>query len=205
MLSAEHGLIFRLLIATGSVMSMVPTYTDSAPVGISFRPSNPPQQSYPATPMGRITLHLKRTPPPADLRTKASHHSINTQYPLLTLSNHSGFENLAYDGATSTLYAMLQSATIQDGGSDKTTSRHSRLFAYDVGNILQKPKLIGEWVVPLPQSSKGKTLASSEIYFLSPGVFLALARDGDGRGGDDTKSKYKYVFRCFPRCQNFQP
>ncbi|KAF8073549.1 hypothetical protein FPV67DRAFT_1446478 [Lyophyllum atratum] len=51
--------------------------------------------------------------------------------------------------------------------------------------------IFGRWVVPLPLSSKGNTLGCSEIHFVSPGVFLALSRDGDGRGGDDTNSKYK--------------
>jgi hypothetical protein len=51
----------------------------------------------------------------------------------------------------------------------------------------------GEWVVPLPQSDKGKTEASSEIHYLSNTTFLVLARDGDGHGGDDNNSKYKQV------------
>ena len=89
---------------------------------------------------------------------------------------------------------MLQSATIQDGGGDKTTSRYTRLLAYDVSALQPSvpPPLIGEWVVPLPISnSKGNTRAQSEIQFVGENVFLALARDGDGHGGDDNKSKYK--------------
>lgn len=86
---------------------------------------------------------------------------------------------------------MLQSATIQDGGSDKSTSRFTRLFAWNVANPLVSVPLIGEWVVPLPQSSGGNTEACSEIHFLGAGVFLALSRDGDGMGGSDDKSSYK--------------
>ncbi|KAF8160004.1 esterase-like activity of phytase-domain-containing protein [Crassisporium funariophilum] len=102
-----------------------------------------------------------------------------------------GFEGLTADPSTNTLYAMLQSATIQDGGDDKSTSRFTRLLAYDVSNSAVTPPLVGEWVVPLPQSSKGNTEACSEIHFVSPNIFLALSRDGDGRGGDDNKSAYK--------------
>ena len=93
------------------------------------------------------------------------------------------------------MYALLQSATEQDGGSDKSTSRFTRLLAYDVSDaLLVRPRLIGEWVVPLPQSnSKGKTRAASELHFVSENVFLVLSRDGDGHGGDDSESKYKYV------------
>ncbi|KAF9446969.1 hypothetical protein P691DRAFT_732245, partial [Macrolepiota fuliginosa MF-IS2] len=100
-----------------------------------------------------------------------------------------GFENLTIDRSNKRLYAMLQSATMQDGGTDKTTSRYTRLFAFDLESL----KLVGEWVVPLPLSSSGKTLASSEIILVRPGVFLALARDANGRGGDDTESSYKHA------------
>ncbi|KAF8915283.1 esterase-like activity of phytase-domain-containing protein [Mucidula mucida] len=106
---------------------------------------------------------------------------------------NAGFEGLTIDAENQILYAMLQAATIQDGGGDKTTSRYTRLVAYDVSDVSsERPALVGEWVVPLPISnSKGKTRASSEILFLGQGAFLSLSRDGDGKGGDDTKSKYK--------------
>ncbi|KAI0674352.1 esterase-like activity of phytase-domain-containing protein [Trametes maxima] len=107
-------------------------------------------------------------------------------------AGNQGFEGLTLDTDGKTLYALLQSATIQDGGSDKTTSRYARLLAYDISNALAvRPPLIGEFVVPLPQSKKGKTLGSSELHFVSDGVFLVLSRDGDGHGGDDAKSSYK--------------
>lgn len=110
----------------------------------------------------------------------------------LTAHISSGFEGLTYDYTTRTLYAMLQTATVQDGGADKTTSQYTRLFAYHIPvNPLAKPQLTGEWVVPLPQSNKNKTRGCSEIHFVSPGIFLALSRDGDGRGGDEVESKYK--------------
>jgi hypothetical protein len=88
---------------------------------------------------------------------------------------------------------MLQSATIQDGGDDKSTSRFTRLFSWNVASPLVSVPLIGDWVVPLPQSSKGNTEACSEIHFLGSGVFFALSRDGDGRGGSDNKSSYKQI------------
>jgi hypothetical protein len=101
-----------------------------------------------------------------------------------------GFEGLTLDSENGILYAMLQSATMQDGGPDKETNRYTRLFGYDVST--SPPELVGEWVVPLPQSNnKGKTRACSEIHSLGSGIFLALSRDSDGRGGDDTESKYK--------------
>jgi hypothetical protein len=70
------------------------------------------------------------------------------------------------------------------------------LLAYDVSAPTVSVPLVGEWVVPLPLSSKGKVEATSEIHFVSDGVFLCLARDGNGHGGsgDDIKYKCAIVF-----------
>lgn len=69
------------------------------------------------------------------------------------------------------------------------TSRYARLFVYDVKII---PKLIGEYVVPLPQTAKKKkTLAQSDIHYLDGQKFLVLTRDGHGNGDDESLSDYK--------------
>lgn len=108
------------------------------------------------------------------------------------MDKSTGFEGLTLSPDGRTLYALLQSATIQDGGSDKSTSRFTRLLAYDVSNpLIIRPHLVGEWVVPLPLNKKGNTLAQSETHFISDNIFFVLARDGDGHGGDDNKSSYK--------------
>ncbi|GJE92346.1 phytase-like domain-containing protein [Phanerochaete sordida] len=105
-----------------------------------------------------------------------------------------GFECLTLDKSTNTLWAMLQSATVQDGGDDKSTSRFTRLLAYDVAApLLVRPPLLHEFVVPLPLNKKGNTLASSEIHFVSEGVLLALSRDGNGHGDDNPTSQYKQI------------
>ncbi|KAF7966807.1 hypothetical protein HWV62_36973 [Athelia sp. TMB] len=104
-----------------------------------------------------------------------------------------GYEGLAYDQTRNRLYALLQSATIQDGGAVDTTQQWTRLFAWDLSNPLERPPLVGEWVVELPLTSKGKTNAASELHFVSQNVFLALSRDGKGRGGSSTSSNYKQV------------
>ena len=96
------------------------------------------------------------------------------------------------DESTNTLWAMLQSATIQDGGNKKSNSRYTRLLAYDISQPTEiRPALIAEYIVPLPQDSDGKTIAASEIAFVSNQLFLVLARDGNGHGDDDTESEYK--------------
>ncbi|KAK0554088.1 hypothetical protein OC845_000902 [Tilletia horrida] len=104
-----------------------------------------------------------------------------------------GFEGLTLDHNTKTLWACLQSATAQDGGlQGKNTNRYSRLLAYNVSNPI-KAKLIGEYVVPLPQSSKGKTQATSEIHVIDSTTFLILARDGNGFGDTSSSSSFKSV------------
>ncbi|KAJ6496211.1 esterase-like activity of phytase-domain-containing protein [Mycena sanguinolenta] len=99
-----------------------------------------------------------------------------------------GFEGLTLDPTTNTLYVILQSATIQDGAL-----QYTRLLAYDVSRPTVSVPLVGEWVVPLPLSNSGKVEATSEIHFVSEGVFLCLARDGNGHGGSGDKIKYKHA------------
>ena len=111
-----------------------------------------------------------------------------------------GFECLTVDEATSTLWVMLQSATIQDGGNKKKNARYTRLLAYDVSApATARPALTAEYVVPLPLDSDAKTLGASEIAFVGGTLFLVLARDSNGAGGDATTSEYKCVppFFCF--------
>ncbi|EUC63011.1 phytase esterase-like protein [Rhizoctonia solani AG-3 Rhs1AP] len=102
-----------------------------------------------------------------------------------------GFEGLTASSDGRTLFALLQSATIQDGGGDKDTNRYTRLFSWDISTA-GSSRLIGEWVVPLPQSKKGKTYAQSEIYALTSTQFLVLSRDGHGHGDDDNDAKSDY-------------
>lgn len=81
-------------------------------------------------------------------------------------AGNQGLENLTLDRKTNTLWAMLQSATIQDSvKGSKTTNRYTRLLAYDV-TIPLKPRLISEYVVPLPQSSSKQTRAASELHIV---------------------------------------
>jgi hypothetical protein len=104
-----------------------------------------------------------------------------------------GFEGLSASPSGDSLYALMQSATVQDGGPNKATNRYTRLLKYDVGN-LNNIKLKEEYIVPLPQSSKPSTFAQSELLWLNDHQFLVLARDGNGGGDTNTQSKYKCVF-----------
>jgi hypothetical protein len=108
-----------------------------------------------------------------------------------------GFEGLTTSPSGDSLYVLLQSATVQDGGPNKATNRYTRFLKYDVKN-LNNIKLEAEYIVPLPQSGKGNTLAQSELLWLNDHQFLVLARDGNGAGDSDTESKYKCVSPPFP-------
>ncbi|KAJ8494303.1 hypothetical protein ONZ45_g13284 [Pleurotus djamor] len=133
--------------------------------------------------------------PPAAILPHDSQGNLNftaDSDPATGRTSNQGFEGLTLDPATGTLYAILQTATIQDGGADKTTSRNTRLFAFDVSSSTARPTLKGEWVVPLPQSKNDKTRGTSELLFVSPNIFMVLARDGNGRGDpDDIESSYR--------------
>ncbi|KAI0266403.1 esterase-like activity of phytase-domain-containing protein [Gloeopeniophorella convolvens] len=107
-------------------------------------------------------------------------------------AGNQGFEGLTVSADGKTLYALLQSATIQDGGNKKSNARNTRLVAFDISNAATtRPPLVGEWVVPLPLDSDSKTLGASELHWVSSGVFLVLSRDSNGHAGDDTESEYK--------------
>ncbi|KAG8845516.1 hypothetical protein FRB96_002484 [Tulasnella sp. 330] len=102
-----------------------------------------------------------------------------------------GFESMTASPKGTKLYAMLQAALIQDGGSNKDGDDYVRLFEWDVSSA--KPSLTGEWVVPLPQTKKGKTITQNEIHYLDGKKFLVLTRDGKGNGDKETESKYKSI------------
>lgn len=123
-------------------------------------------------------------------------------------NNNQGFEGLTFSRKENALYTMLQSASINDGGANKTNSRYVRLLKYALDRNGKNPKLDGEWVVPLPvfvekQPLKGPTVPvdptpmvapASAIHALEDGRFLVLARDSDrGRGLKKTKSIYRHV------------
>ena len=95
--------------------------------------------------------------------------------------NNQGFEGLTLSPDGQTLFALLQSATRQDGGTGGASlSRfNTRLLAYDITSAT--PMLKGEYVLQLPttRTAAGATLvcAQSEILAINSTQFLVLARD----------------------------
>lgn len=109
--------------------------------------------------------------------------------------NNQGLEGMAVTPDGTRLFALLQSATVQDtSGANQQTRNHARLFVYDIaGANREAPVLTGEYVVRLPQidlngnnSGLDGTAAQSEIVALGQSSFLMLPRDGNGMGKGTT-------------------
>jgi hypothetical protein len=110
--------------------------------------------------------------------------------------NNQGLEGLSLSPDGRTLFALLQSATRQDGGTGGSgPRRHTRLLAYDLTNPAA-PSLKGEYVIPLPTYLLGtasRVPAQSEMVALNNTQFLVLARDGNGRGIATPTSLYRSI------------
>lgn len=105
--------------------------------------------------------------------------------------NNQGLEGMSVTPDGTRLFALMQSALVQDtNGAQQQTRNNARLFVYDITeHRREKPELIGEYVVKLPRfdsngdgSALDRTAAQSEIVALSPAAFLMLPRDGNGLG-----------------------
>jgi len=119
--------------------------------------------------------------------------------PEIGRQNNQGFEGLALSADGKQLYALLQSATIQDGGEGGSSPKryNTRFLSYDISDV-KAPKLSAEYVVQLPRfkDAKGKQLvaAQSEIHALDDHRFLVIARDsGHGQGLKDADSVYRGI------------
>lgn len=116
-------------------------------------------------------------------------------------SNNQGLEGLTASPDGKTLYALLQSALINDGGPDNPNRRQSRLLEYDISNP-SKPQYKHEYVVTLPlwtdptakAGKQTKVAGQSELHYLGHGQFFILSRDsGAGRGQDSSTSIYRHI------------
>ncbi|KAF2644787.1 3-phytase [Massarina eburnea CBS 473.64] len=110
--------------------------------------------------------------------------------PVTGRANNQGLEAFTADPKGEYFYAMLQSATMQEGGKKSSNRRYTRFLKYQI----QDGKLTydSEYVVPLPILTTGKVAGQSEMHFISDTQFLVLARDsGGGHGQDSSESIYR--------------
>ncbi|KAJ2986244.1 hypothetical protein NUW58_g5119 [Xylaria curta] len=128
-------------------------------------------------------------------------HDVTPEDPDTGRDNNHGFEGLTVSADGKLLYALLQAATVQEGGLKKQTQRYTRFLKYDVSNRLA-PVYAGEWIVPLPlyvdptakPSKNPKAAAQSEVLALENGQFFVLSRDSNaGNGQEVTESVYRQV------------
>ncbi len=109
--------------------------------------------------------------------------------------NNQGLEGMSVTPDGTRLFAVMQSALVQDtNGANQQTRNNTRLFVYDVaGANRENPVLIGQYIVKLPQfhatggnAAVNRTAAQSEIVALNGTSFLMLPRDGNGMGTGTT-------------------
>lgn len=111
--------------------------------------------------------------------------------------NNRGMEGVAVTPDEGTLFALLQSPLVQDGGEDNT-SRYTRILAYDIRpESSRRNELVGEYVYELTlngNGSGGRQTITSEILALNSHQLLVLDRDQRGRNsGSTTPITYKRV------------
>jgi hypothetical protein len=104
--------------------------------------------------------------------------------------NNQGMEGIALSPDGTKLFALLQSATVQDtNGSQQQTRNNTRLAVYDLsGNpVPTAPSAMHALQLPILNvdgsgAAANRTAAQSEIVALSNSTILVLARDGNGYG-----------------------
>lgn len=115
---------------------------------------------------------------------------IKPENPSSGRGNNQGLEALTTSPDGKYLYTMLQSATIQDGGSSNSKRRNTRFLTYRVKD--KKVELEAEYAVQLPVLPTGRVASQSEMIYVSKDQFLVLARDsGAGHGQDNSQSIYR--------------
>ena len=114
----------------------------------------------------------------------------STSAPTNGRRNNQGLEGMSVTPDETRLFALMQSALVQDTGAGQQGRYNTRLFVFDiVGTNREVPVLIGEYAVQLPRydisgdgSGLDRTAAQSEIVAISHSQFLMLPRDGNGLG-----------------------
>ncbi|MBN9691168.1 MAG: esterase-like activity of phytase family protein [Verrucomicrobia bacterium] len=103
-----------------------------------------------------------------------------------------GMEGLSVSPDGNTLFAMLQSPLMQDGGASNS-SIYTRILQYDLTpGAATEGQLTGEFIYQLAVAN-GRHTPQSEILALNDHQLLVLERDNRGLGGSAGASAYKYV------------
>jgi secreted PhoX family phosphatase len=133
-------------------------------------------------------------PPPAfQPKLTNSPNFSSTNVPTSGRRNNQGFEGVALSPDGARLFAMLQSATIQDSDANAQNRKHTRLLVYDVSTNPTNSTPLAEYAFTLPTyrtTGDGRavnaTAAQSEILALDNQRLLVLSRDSNGLGSVST-------------------
>lgn len=111
-----------------------------------------------------------------------------------------GMEGIAISPDGTRLFAMLQSATVQDSGSGNQGRTNTRVLVYDISGGAEVPTdPVDQYVLQLPKidsdlnGSPDRAGAQSGILALDNLKLLILSRDGNGRGANTLSPVFKSV------------
>lgn len=116
--------------------------------------------------------------------------------------NNQGFEGVSLSPDGTRLFALLQSACVQDSdAANNQKAKNTRLLIFDVSTNPTNSTPLAEYVMQLPTykgsgngSAVDKTCAQSEVVALDNHRFLVLPRDGNGLGNSSPNPNvYKTV------------
>src|SRR5262249_9971519 len=117
--------------------------------------------------------------------------STGTPVPANGRRNNQGMEGVALSPDGTRLFALLQSATMQDSNASGSNQnrKHTRLLVYDVSVDPTPQAPIAQYVLTLPTfrlngsgAAVDTAAAQSEIVALDNDRILVLSRDGNGLG-----------------------
>ncbi|KAJ9478057.1 Multicopper oxidase, laccase [Pseudozyma hubeiensis] len=150
---------------------------------------------------GTIIAYI--TPPEAVLpRIGGKYNFTSKATPDSGRAPNAGFEGMAVSWDGNQLFAVLQSALVQDGGDGAS---YLRIFEWDISSLSgvttyqgganpgDNIPLIAEYAYKVPTSSKGKARNVNDLIYLGHKTVGILVRDGNGFGSDDSGVKYKHI------------
>ena len=122
-------------------------------------------------------------------RTNGAINFNSTVAPTTGRRNNQGLEAVSVSPDGNRLFAILQSATMQDQASGQQTRNNTRILVYDISLNPTPAAPIESYVLQLPTyrlngdgGAANRTAAQSEMVALNDKQFLVLARDGTGQG-----------------------
>jgi hypothetical protein len=105
-----------------------------------------------------------------------------------------GMEGVSVTPDGTRLFAVLQSATLQDSSTNQETRNNTRVLVYDITGSRTPANPIEHYVLQLPVLDRDgtgptpdRTAAQSEVLALNSSQFLLLTRDGNGLGVEDNR------------------